>query len=423
MFIAFYTEFIYDHYCKLEQYLLKIKVDFSSLRYLLITIMSLIALIDSEMPDGGAAIKSSISTATNTVPSPSPSESCVSYDPPNRTITIKCQSASLTDIHNQLNDDNVLNKQADGVWLLNAGIMIDKGAVLNIDSKDDVKWLKIIADGRTAYPIDVSGSLKIDSVKVTSWDPQTNDYAISNGTRILVGNRYEVSSGEPRPYITVRDSATGTTNITNSEIAYLGYESGIGGGTSGLRYAGGDGSIIMNNNIHHLYFGFYSSGVGNFLIENNEIHDNGHYGLDPHTGTHDMVIRNNTVHDNGSIGIICSLNCYRITIEKNNVYNNVNRGIMFSRNMFDSTARDNLISGEEKAITISESHDNEIFNNTVSNSINGIDLDKESLNNRVHDNTVIVNPQSSSSNAIAVESGAEKNNLLYSNIIKNNIPP
>ena len=199
-----------------------------------------------------------------------------------------------------------------------------------------------------------------------------------------------------------------------------------GGGTSGLRYAGGDGSIIVNNNIHHIYFGFYSNGVGNFLIENNGVHDNGHYGLNPHTGTHDMVIRNNTVHDNGSIGIICSLNCYRITIEKNTVYNNVNRGIMFSRNMFDSTARDNLISGKEKAITISESHDNEIFNNTVSNSISGIDLDKESLNNRVNDNTVIVeNPHNhhQSSNAIAVESGAEKNNMLYSNIIKNNIPP
>ena len=74
MFIAFYTEFIYNHYCKLEQYLLKIKVDFSSLSYLLITIMSLIALIDSEMPDGGAAIKP-ITTATDTAPSPSPSES------------------------------------------------------------------------------------------------------------------------------------------------------------------------------------------------------------------------------------------------------------------------------------------------------------------------------------------------------------
>jgi nitrous oxidase accessory protein NosD len=83
---------------------------------------------------------------------------------------------------------------------------------------------------------------------------------------------------------------------------------------------------------------------------------------------------------------------------------------------------DNVISTEPKAITISESHNNEIYNNTISNSVSGIDLDKESLNNAIHDNTIIVNPQSSSK-AISVESGAEKNNLLYSNIIKNNIPP
>jgi hypothetical protein len=31
------------------------------------------------------------------------------------------------------------------------------------------------------YNIDVRGSLKIDSVKITSWDPTTNNYAISNG--------------------------------------------------------------------------------------------------------------------------------------------------------------------------------------------------------------------------------------------------
>ena len=402
---------------------MKIKADFSYLRYLLISIMSLLAFIHSEMTEGGAQTKMLTTTTTAAPPTPASSfnENCVSYDPSSRTITIRCKSINLSDIDNQLNDDSILDKQANGVWLLKAGITIDKGAVLNIDS-NDVKWLKIIADGRTAYPINVSGSLKIDSVKVTSWDPQTNDYAMSNGTRVLVGNKYEVSAGEPRPYITVGSSATGTTNITNSEIAYLGYESGIGGGSSGLRYAGGDGSIIMNNNIHHLYFGFYSNGVGNIVIENNHVHDNGHYGLDPHTGTHDMIIRNNTVHDNGSIGIICSLDCYHITIEKNIVYNNVNRGIMFSRNMYDSVARDNVISIEPKAITISESHNNEIYNNTISNSVSGIDLDKESLNNAIHDNTIIVNPQSSSK-AISVESGAEKNNVLYSNIIKNNIPP
>ena len=131
-----------------------------------------------------------------------------------------------------------------------------------------------------------------------------------------------------------------------------------------------------------------------------------------------MIFRNNTVHDNGGIGVICSLDCYNITIENNKIYNNAKRGIMFSRNMSDSIARNNIISNEENAISISESHNNEIYNNTISNSVSGIDLDKESFNNAIHDNTVIVNQQSSS-NAISVESGAEKNNAIYSNTIIN----
>jgi mannuronan 5-epimerase len=351
-----------------------------------------------------------------------PNENCISYDSSNRIITIRCKSATLTDIDNQLNDESILDKQPNnGVWLLNAGIIVDEGAVLNIDSKD-VKWLKIIADGTTAYPIDVLGGLKIDSVKVTSWNPKTNDYATSNGTRDLSDNM--VVQGDPRPYIRVEEEATNTTDITNSEIAYLGYESGVGGGKSGLRYDGGNGSVLRGNNIHHLYFGFYSSEVGGMIIENNSIHHNGHYGFDPHSGTHDMIFRNNTVHDNGGIGVICSLDCYNITIENNKIYHNVKRGIMFSRNMSDSVARNNVISNEENAISISESHNNEIYSNTISNSVSGIDLDKESLNNAIHDNTVIVVnptqlPPPSSSEAIAVESGAEKNNAIYSNTILN----
>ena len=229
--------------------------------------------------------------------------------------------------------------------------------------------------------------------------------------------------GDPRPYIRVEEEATGTTDITNSEIAYLGYESGVGGGKSGLRYDGGSGSILRGNNIHHLYFGFYSSEVGGMVIENNHIHHNGHYGFDPHTGTHDMILRNNTVHDNGGIGVICSLDCHHITIENNKIYNNAKRGIMFSRNMSDSIARNNVISNEENAITISESHNNEIYNNTISNSEGGIDIDKESLDNAIHNNTVIVahttQSASWSSDAIAVESVAEKNNAIYSNTIMN----
>jgi poly(beta-D-mannuronate) C5 epimerase len=407
-----------------------------SKRYSLSAIVPLLLLLLSlPLTDSGisSVIKTTAAAATTTTniaatavsPAAAPSfpnEECVSYDPSNKKITIRCKSTTLTDIDNQLNDESILDKQPNnGVWLLNAGIIVDEGAVLNIDSKD-VKWLKIIADGTAAYPIEVLGGLKIDSVKVTSWNPKTNDYATSNGTRDLSDNM--IVQGAPRPYIRVEEEATNTTDITNSEIAYLGYESGVGGGKSGLRYDGGNGSVLRDNNIHHLYFGFYSSEVGGMIIENNSIHHNGHYGFDPHTRTHDMIFRNNKVYDNGGIGVICSLDCYRITIENNEIYNNSKRGIMFSRNMSDSVARNNVISNEEQAISVSESHNNEIYNNTISNSVSGIDLDKESLNNAIHDNTIIVVNQtqlspSSSSDAIAVESGAEKNNAIYSNTIIN----
>ena len=59
------------------------------------------------------------------------------------------------------------------------------------------------------------------------------------------------------------------------------------------------------------------------IIENNIIRNSGHYGLDPHTGTHDMII--SAVYDNNGSGIICSLNCYNILIENNKVHDNGGR--------------------------------------------------------------------------------------------------
>ena len=58
-------------------------------------------------------------------------------------------------------------------------------------------------------------------------ESSTSDYALSNGARDLHDNR--LINGD-RPYRRVEDEATGTTDITNSEIAYLGYESELGWG-------------------------------------------------------------------------------------------------------------------------------------------------------------------------------------------------
>jgi len=338
---------------------------------------------------------------------------CVTFDSEERMITINCRTINLTQIDSQIKNPDVIRKDTNvnKGWVLNAGITIAENAILYINSSD-TSWLKILADEETAHPIYVSGSLKIDSVRISSWNPNINNYTSSLDSH---RNGEDVQLGTPRPYIVVNDDATGTTDITNSELTSLGYESGYGGGRTGIRYEGGDDSLIKGNNIHDLYFGFYSKGLDGIRIEDNFVHNNIHYGLDPHTGTHDMSIKNNTVHDNGSIGIICSLDCYSITIENNTVYNNTKMGIMLSRNMTDSIVRYNTVSNEDRGIVISESSKNEVYNNTITDSGSGIDLDTDSFENIIYNNTIvnIEDPE----DALSIDDGAEDQNTLYSNVL------
>ncbi len=325
--------------------------------------------------------------------------SCISYstDSDRNTISISCsQDVNISDIYNTLQNPEILEKEDNGIWILDSRIVVEKGATLVIDSKD-TSWLKILAgdkngdgDRDNVNSITVLGNLIIDSVKVSSWDPENNDY-IKFEFDILPDREHEHTGIDavPRPYIKIDDETTGTANITNSELAYLGYE--CGGGCSGLSYYGSNGtSIVKNNEIHHNRFGFYSVGVDNMVLEDNHVHHNFMYGFDPHTATHDMIIRNNTVHDHGAMGIICSLDCYNITIEDNEVYNSAGSGIMFSRNMYDSIARNNNVHDEVKCIFLSQSHNNEVYGNTVSNcESQGIYLYHNSVENKVYNNTLI----------------------------------
>jgi mannuronan 5-epimerase len=370
------------------------------------------------------AIKHTSSPPTHTAsPSLSSSSECITYDSSTRTITISCTSpVRLTDIDNALHDSNILAKQpppTNDIWFLNANLVIAKGATFHIDSTD-TKWLKIsskvtqsagVSKLGPAYWIDVHGGLKIDSVKITSWDPTTNYYAITNGSRTGSG---VFIFGAPRPSIVVENNATGTTDITNSEIAYLGYEAGKHKGGSGLSYYyGGDGSIIRNNTIREVYFGLYTFGVGHMTVENNIIRNSGHYGLDPHTGTHDMIIRNNIVYDNNGSGIICSLNCYNILIENNKVHDNPGDGIVFSRNMYNSAVRNNVVYNEPIGISVSQSHNNQIYNNTVSKSGSGIQVATSSSNNKMFGNTVA----NSISQAILLINGSSGNTFSDNKLV------
>ena len=134
-------------------------------------------------------------------------------------------------------------------------------------------------------------------------------------------------------------------------------------------------------------------------IENNYIYDNDIYGLDPHTGTHDMVIRNNFVYNNGGFGIICSVDCYNITIEKNGVHDNYH-GIMLSRNMTNSFVKNNFVYNENvSGIFVSDSYNNQIVKNTIINSKEGItinDDDDDGAENLIKNNKIILDNQDKS---------------------------
>ena len=56
------------------------------------------------------------------------------------------------------------------------------------------------------------------------------------------------------------------------------------------------------------------------------VHDSIEYGIDPHSGTHDMYITYNKAYNNNH-GIICAVMCYNMHIANNELYNNKRDGI------------------------------------------------------------------------------------------------
>lgn len=336
-------------------------------------------------------LANSIKNMTAAVPN-----DCVAYEANTSTIITGCRSTNLSHIYTVLNNSSLLKKEPKGVWLLSSNLEISPEGLLNINSTD-TGWLKIESTSDKSYRVNVLGNLKVDSVKISSWDTTSNNYSLTNG-RI------------PRSSFIVPPGAAGKFDITNSEISYLG-DGNVSRG-QGLSYWAGAGSIIKNNLIHHMWYGFYSERVGNITIENNTVHGDMKYGIDPHTGTHDMIIRNNTVHNNGHIGIICSLDCKKLTIEGNIVFNNTDAGIMLSKNVQDSTIRNNNVQDENTGISISESSNNVVYNNELSDNNNGIQVKTNSANNHLYDNFI----KTAAKCGIEISHSARENNVTQNAI-------
>lgn len=335
-------------------------------------------------------------------------DACIDFDAAENTIAINCD-ASFLDVVQAINDPEILEELKDGEYLLNANLQVSDGITFAMTSDEDgLQYLKIGG----ANGIIVQGRIEIHGIIITSWDTETDSPVSQTDTGSV-----------PRAFINLRVSEGGF--IEDSEVAYLGYDApprrgiDLGESTDGPSHD----FAIRNSRIHDNWMGFYSAGAYNIMIDGNEFYGNIKYALDPHTGTHHMTVSNNKVYNNKDIAVICSLDCYDIIFEGNEVYNNAGSGLMFSRATHDSIIRNNLIYnqyGSAYPISISESQNNQIYGNDISNSTTGIsvhnpaqlDEDGMSSGNRIYSNTL-------DDMQNAIRAVASSNNTFSNNIFGN----
>lgn len=361
---------------------------------------------------------------------------CASYNTLRNVIKVTCDT-TISKLAAEINRSSVLEETSPKVWILRAILIVGPDAKLTIDSSE-VDWLKITTtySNRTTTPsttannntspnrIEIYGTATINNTKITSWDER-------NGTEAA---QQLPDASVPRPYIRIREDA-GAVNISNSELAFLGYEGAPK--AHGLTYdEGGDGSRITNNSFHHMSYGIHPEGVG-LIVDDNDFHNNIVYGISVH-GAPYMSVSNNRIYNNtGPAAMVFSQNSSNLLIENNEIHNNTGHGIRFSENAHDSLVRNNTIYDQESAISINASPHNAIHGNTIKDSRYGITLQSKPREAdlgelcdrcgysglqppRSVNNTVGSNQIQNTETAIRIQDNSTMNNLFEGNSLFEN---
>jgi parallel beta-helix repeat protein len=302
---------------------------------------------------------------------PAPAAVEARFDPAQNAVLLTAgQGVTLPALARAVRNPDLLREEAPGEWLLGADLAVLPGASLQVGAPT-VRWLKLLSTaGRYASVKAFGGSIDVNSTCITSWDPAT-------GT-------VDVENADGRSYILARDGAQ--MNIDNAEIRYLGHGEVESYGLSWRTR--GTGGKITNSISSHNYFGLYSYEVGGLVVADNEFHDNVLYGVDPHTGSHDLTIERNIVHDNGKHGIILAEDCVDSVIRDNIVYRNDHHGIvLYLRSDRNTIEGNESFANASQGININESHDNVIRgNNVYDNTESGIGITQTSQDNLVENN-------------------------------------
>ena len=81
--------------------------------------------------------------------------------------------------------------------------------------------------------------------------------------------------------------------------------------------------------------------------------------------------------------------------------------------MYNSIARNNIVYNEPSGVFVSQSHNNQIYNNTISKSGDGINVNSGSSNNKILGNTIT----NSINNAILLNNGSSGNTFSSNKIV------
>jgi parallel beta-helix repeat protein len=354
----------------------------------------------------------------------------VRYAASTNTVYLESGTATLADIVAQCPSAPLVQTDSvNKVWQLDADLVVQNGATLTL-TDSVVKTLRLRSPA-SAAKTDVStitamyGTITIDHVTITSWDPAANgpdtDPSIPAGAAPDARGRAFIRAvSYLDPDNTPRES---TMTITDSDLGYLGYYAAESYGVSykGRGYLGGpfcdsghtdvcDAVSVYGSetgsHFHNNWMGTYTFNAEGMTFSGNEYDHNVMYGLDPHDDSDHLTITGNESHDNGDHGIICSQRCNGLVIRGNRVWHNGDpvfafpgdtdlsdnqiHGIMIHRGVTDTVIEDNIVTDHPNGagIAVFDSSGNTIRNNTIDGAKYGLRISVGSAGNTISGNTV-----------------------------------
>ncbi len=274
-------------------------------------------------------------------------------------------------------DPSALRETAPGEWLLGADLEIGPGASLGVAAPAVRRLALSSAPGRFVAVRVLGGKLSVTGTCVTSWDPASG--------------KADTAYADGRSFLLARNGASMT--VDRSELHFLGFGAVESYGLS-WRTVGTTGGVT-DSIISNLYYGVYSYEVGGLVVTGNEVFASTVYGIDPHTGSHNMTIAHNVVHDTGKHGIILAEDCVDSVISDNVVYASGQHGIvLYQRSDRNVVERNESFRNGSQGINVNESSGNAIRDNRVyDNTESGIVVAQNSQDNVLERNDVRSNQQ------------------------------